>query len=122
MIASLLTRWAKRRPNECWQTDKGAWAIGDYTFVVSPDTGILSAYHEQTGNRWVTGQPALDWLRGAVERAIRSSSGVCSIDTTWASGQLEVIINGASIDGYALRRDDTEALLQSYVEYLEGQE
>lgn len=117
MIASLLARWSAKRPEECWQTDKGAWAIGDYTFVVSSDTGVLSAYHEQTGNRWVTGQPALDWLRGAIMRVMKEQ-GIYNVISYWPPRNKfkAEVENKASIDD-----DPTIALLISYVKYLEGQ-
>ncbi len=125
MIASLLARWSAKRPEECRQTDYWFY-IGEYRFHIEQDT--LSACYDVNAAEFVSviGQPALDWLRGSVERAIEAAGLDYEYRFIAASGSATLlprhrvtILSGNQ--QRVLGLDKIEALLTSYVEYLEGQ-
>ena len=122
-IPELLARWATKRPNECRFTttpNGDYYQMGDYKFWFSH--GELCTEHSSNWNSF-SGQPALDWLRGVVERAIEAAG----IDYEYrfiaqigiSIPKHKVIIFNAKRG--VIRDEKTVALLTAYVEWMEAQ-
>ena len=118
MIPELLARWHAKQP---LPRSFGRYVIGDYEFGVNSNDGIYAV----CGVCVVIGQPALDWLRGAVEREI-DKAGLdvrTEIDNrrNQDSKYIACIYNNTAVP---LTRYSAvgivEALLTAWVSYLEA--
>ena len=115
-ISQLLQRWSAKRPNECQQTDYWFY-IGEYRFHFSD--GVLFACHDNSPAVFVSvsGQAALDWLDGAVRRAIETA-GLYLETNSWGQTRYQVRID----DGHTVIAESLLiALLTAYVQWMEGQ-
>lgn len=125
-IPALLQRWSEVQPEVCVQNIAGptsskfpaplTYTIGEYIFWMEPEPLGFFAMHL---GQAVTGRPALDWLRGAVEAAIEASPGKCKL-------QLFGDLGWAATVGYpsgdtVFYESAAVALLTAFVEWAEGQ-
>lgn len=117
MIPELLQRWSKCQPAICRHTDYWFY-IGGYRFHYEANT--LTACHDVSAADFVrvSGQPALDWLEGAVRRAIEVNPVKCNLQLFGDLGWRADVGPSGETKFYKLA---TEALLTAWVEYLEGQ-
>lgn len=132
-MIELIERWHKVAAGECHKEtneDGDIYHIGEYCFWENLDNEI-TVIHNKTYN-FVTkqkdydlnhssglfyrGQPALDWLRGCVERAIEARGKLWHVNASHEGGNTAWIGEGNVI--YA--NSAVEALLIAYLEYLEG--
>lgn len=136
-IPSLLARLTAAAPGVCVVTFGGTdvphYRIGDYEFWEHYRAGFVANLFKVAGYT-VEGQPALDWLQGALRAAIEAIKGIDAVKffTSYSNDKIckHCELNYYSIDknGNAQRNDyrgmsdnSTEALLAAFVSYCEGE-
>lgn len=116
-LPTLLAELSEIAPDVCQKKPFSYYAIGDYLFWYNVE-GDFVAEHKRHRDIMYTGQPAYDWLQGALQRTIKERG--MHWDLRYWKPRDRYMADVA--DHTVWNNDATEVLLTAFIQAIKGEQ